>query len=227
LVQEFMPAIRAAHERQIPISIDELNSASCAGAVGASDTFAEALWSLEVAFELARAGADAIDFHSNNGTHYAAFLFQSSTGPGGIAYRVAVQPLYYGMLFFAQATQGGARWLPVTTDAGAPVKLWAMLDIHDIVRVAALNKDPGQPRDVSLELAPARGTGALVRLSAPALDAKSGITLGGRTFDGTTDGRPLGADGSERVPVDGSGRYAFTLPPATAALLTIDGAAAP
>ena len=49
-------AVRAAHARGIPLRADELNSVSCGGARGVSDTFASALWVLDTLFNMARVG---------------------------------------------------------------------------------------------------------------------------------------------------------------------------
>ena len=55
--------------------------------------------------------------------------------------------------------------------------------------------------------------------------AKTGITLAGQTFDGTSDGTPSGRRAVEKVEgkvVDGKLTYAVQLPPLSAAMLVLD-----
>ena len=67
-------AIAAAHAcGGIPLRADELNSVSCGGARGVSDTFASALWVLDTLFNLARVGVDGVNIHTFAGAIYEPF----------------------------------------------------------------------------------------------------------------------------------------------------------
>ena len=82
-----------------------------------------------------------------------------------------------------------------------------------------LRRGAGDPADLDLQL-PGRGPAHVARLQASSLDARTGVSLGGSTFDGSTDGRPRGTAGTERVDPAG-GTYRLRLPAASGALVTL------
>src|SRR6202035_257086 len=115
------PAVRAAHLRGIKVRLDEINSVACGGSPGVSDTFASALWALEVSFELARVGVDGVNFHTFPGAAYQLFNFEG-TGSGRTA---RVYPEYYGLMMFAQAAPSGSRLLASPGLRAGRVGVWA------------------------------------------------------------------------------------------------------
>ncbi len=131
-----------------------------------------------------------------------------------------VRPFYYGMLLFAQAAPGQSQLLPVQTTSAANIKAWATRDEHGTIRVLLLNKDLEAAGQVSVQLATSSTAATVAYLQAPALDATSGITLGGQTFDGTADGHARGQQQTVAV-APRNGAYLVDLPHASAALLTI------
>ena len=58
------PYVAAAHARGVQFRLDELNSVSCSGKRGVSDTFASALWMLDTLFNMASVGVDGVNIHS-------------------------------------------------------------------------------------------------------------------------------------------------------------------
>ena len=80
-----------------------MNSASCSGKQGVSDTFASALWVLDTLFNLAAVGVDGVNVHSLPGAAYELFTFQHTSS----GWQAFVHPEYYGMLMFAQAFPPG------------------------------------------------------------------------------------------------------------------------
>ena len=58
---------------QPPVPVAEMNSASCQGAKGVSDTFASALWALDTMFNFASVGVDGVNFHMLPGSNYELF----------------------------------------------------------------------------------------------------------------------------------------------------------
>ncbi|MGH2926677.1 MAG: hypothetical protein ACRDL8_00550, partial [Solirubrobacteraceae bacterium] len=62
-----------AHRRGLQFRLAEMNSASCEGARGVSDTFASALWALDTMFNLAAAGVDGVNVHMLPGSAYELF----------------------------------------------------------------------------------------------------------------------------------------------------------
>ena len=55
----------------------------------------------------------------------------------------------------------------------------------------------------------------------PAVDATTGITLGGQTWDGSPDGAPQGTAATEMIPID-HGAARVTLPPLDAVVVTLN-----
>jgi hypothetical protein len=218
LAAPMAPFINVAHRHNLPFRVAEMNSASCQGAKGVSDTFASALWALDTMFQFASVGVDGVNFHMLPGSNYELFtVSHSATG----AWQAFVHPEYYGLLMFAQAFPPGSRLLQTTAAAG-PVKVWATQGGDGAVRVTLINKDPSAEHDVSLSVAGATVAGSLETLQAPSVSATDGVTLGGQTFgDETTTGTLPTPSSTPLAPV--AGTYTVPLPAGSAALLTIGG----
>jgi hypothetical protein len=203
--------VRAVRSKGISVRVSEVNSATCGGAQGVSDSFASALWGADLLFGMAEAGVAGVNLHTWTGAWYAPVYFGAVT---------TVRPLLYGMLLFDRAVPNGARLMRVAQRRSDPVKVWATRDAVRAVRVAVINKDPRHPHVVSLKLPRGLGSGTLERLLAPTLASRSGVTFAGQSFEaGAFDGRLHGAVRSTRVARRGR-IYRFRLPAASAALLT-------
>jgi hypothetical protein len=192
-----------------------MNSATCGGVPGISDTFASALWAPGALFAMARAGVSGVDLHSWPRAPYAPFAFTTPRAGGA---RAHARPLYYGLLLFADAAGQGSRLLPtrMTTDSG--VRAWATLTRSGGLRVIAVNPSSSSTARVTVALRGAGARPAVLRLMrAPGLRARHGVSLGGRSIG--ADGRLHGRDRAAPV-VPAAGRYAFSLPPASAGLLS-------
>src|SRR6266516_1317491 len=103
---------------RLPYRLVETNSVYNEGQPGVSDTLGAALWGLELMFEAAAAGAAGINFHAgvhnfHAGDDKAYTPIARSAGGGHRA-----QPLYYGMLMFAQAARGALVPARLTSDSG-------------------------------------------------------------------------------------------------------------
>jgi hypothetical protein len=216
IAQAVAPYVGPTHASGLPFRVDEMNSASCSGKRGVSDTFASALWVLDTLFNLANVGVDGVNIHSLPGAAYELFTFKHTSS----GWEAFVHPEYYGMLMFAQAFPAGARPLPVSVSPSGPLKVWATHAPDSQTRVVVINKDPANTYQVQLHVAGLSGQAHLERLEAPSVDSTSGVTLGGETFgDETTTGTLPGPPQTETVtPV--LGNYTVTLPPGSAALLT-------
>ena len=220
---EIARAVSQARAAGLRLRITESNSVGCAGAEGVSDGFGAALWAADWTFALAANGVAGVNFH-NSSPLYQAYTTRGVKG----VYRGLVRPLYYGLLFFAEATPHGARILASTNEAqiraGANVKVWSTYDAEDgVVRVAVISKGRGPRNAGTVEVAVpgASGAGSVRRLSGPGLTARGGVRWAGRAFRSpTTDGRLAGRAAAERV-AGSEGRYGFHLPAASAALLTV------
>ncbi|MBV8955639.1 MAG: hypothetical protein JO153_14845 [Solirubrobacterales bacterium] len=225
LAMQLSASVAVAHAHGLPFRLDELNSASCSGARGVSDTFASALWVLDTLFELAANGVDGVNFHTLPGAAYEPFTFTRR----GSSWRAFVHPLYYGALAFAQAFPLRARLLPVTVpaaggagaDAGAAVKVWATQAPDGRIHVVAINKQATAPAQLQLQLPGAPSVATVESLSAPGLGATSGVTLGGQTFGAQTATGVLPPPGATPVAPDpSSGAYNVQVPAGSAVILT-------
>jgi hypothetical protein len=215
LADSVIPAAHAAHATGDAIRVDELNSVACGGAPGVSNAFASALWIVDALFEMARIGIDGVNIHTFNSATYAPFHVDRVSG----VWSARVRPAYYGLLLFAQAAPPGSHLLDVGGARGS-LRAWATHARDGRTRVLLIN-DSRHGRQVALRLPGVHGGGTLKRLLAPGLGATAGVTLGGQTFGAaTTTGQLAGAPITQAVSPRGSS-YAVSLPPASAALLTV------
>ncbi len=214
--------VRQSQQYGKSLLLSEINSVSCGGTNGVSNSFASALWGADVMFNLSSVGVRSAQFHGGSGGYYGPFSFSAvKNSSGQYVYTATVNPLYYGMLLFAQAASNHSQLLPVSAQTSGNVKVWATMDSKNVVRVLAINKDINASGNAKIQLSSPRSNGSLVRLTAPSASATTGVTLGGQTFDGTTDGKPVGAQVNTSV-TPTNGIYTFSLPATSAALLTIN-----
>lgn len=184
---------------------------------GVVNTMASALWGTDLAFELIQSGFTGLNWRVAPNVEYSQpFKFTES---GGV-YTPTINPLYYGMVLFANATANQARLLSVSATETGNIKIWATKDNQGTIRVVALNKDLNISGNARIQLSGTSGSGTLVRLTAPSVSAKTGLTLAGQTFDGTKTGKPVGTYTSTSLSST-NGTYVFSLPKASAAMLTI------
>jgi hypothetical protein len=216
--------LTAAQQASLPFRIGELNSINCGGQLGVSNSFSSALWAMDIAFAYANAGVNGVNFLAtadpNNADAYTPFDFTYTETSGIRTYSIRnINPLYYGMLLFAQAVQNKAQLLPVSIATNANIKAWATIDSNKTIRLLLLNKDETTSGAVSISL-PSYGQATITRLTAPSYSSTTGVVLGGQTFDGSTNGTPQGSAYSEIVQ-SSAGTYTVALPSVSAALVTI------
>jgi hypothetical protein len=208
------PYISLVHSRGIQFRVDELNSVSCRGKRGVSDTFASALWMLDTLFNLASVGVDSINVHSLPGAAYELFTINHRKS----TWQAFVHPEYYGMLMFAQAFPPGAQLLSVNEPSG-PVKIWATRATDGRTRLVIINKDPDNVQTVQVSVPRSGGPASLDWLRAPSVLATSGVTLGSQSFGSATRSGLLKP--AETTPITAvGGSYTVQLPPGSAVLLT-------
>jgi hypothetical protein len=161
----------------VPYRICETNSFSGGGRAGVSDTLAAALWVLDFMFVLASAGCLGVNMET--GVNQRGFIsFYSPIGDDEQGHYWAA-PEYYGMLAFAQS--GAGRIIRSTVDASnRNITVHATQHTKDRTVVTLINKEPSWDAVVVINAGQSASfrSGTLVRLSAPSLDSKSGITLG-------------------------------------------------
>lgn len=219
LARTVAPFVALAHARGRRFRVDELNSVSCGGVRGVSDTFGSALWALDTLFELARVGVDGVNVHTLPGAAYQPFGFTQHNG----RWSAFVHPVYYGLLMFAGATPPGARMLPIDGTAARGAKLWATVAPDQAIRYVLINKS-ARSRTVRLRPPLLARTATLEQLRAPSLGSTVGVTIGGQTFGASTDTGMLSGPRVKTVIRAAHGRYAVRLAAHSAAMLTVCGA---
>ena len=208
--------IALAHAHGLQVRIDEVNTISCGRAPAVDESFASALWVLQTLFAFARTGADGVNIHTYAGSPYALFKFHDDHGDwSAVAY-----PEYYGMRMFAQAAPAGSRLLSVAGAQRARVHAWATRASGGRVHVVLINTGP-RGRTVAIRVGGGAAAATVERLLAPSLGARTGVTIGGQSFTGTSaDGLPSGQAKIEHA-ARWHGAYRVRVPGASAALLTI------
>jgi hypothetical protein len=208
--------VAAAHARHVALRVDEMNSDSCGAAPGVSDAFASALWALDAVFQMARVGADGVNLHSYPSATYQLFKFTHRDG----RWSAFVAPEYYGLEMFAQAAPARARLLGVSGALGK-VRPWATRAPDGTLHIVLINEDTAASRTVAVRLPGVSRPATLTRLLGSAVSASTGVTLGGQTYGSATSTGTL-AGRSTVVVVKKTGfGYVVTVPPASAAMLTI------
>lgn len=218
LVDTLGPYFASARRDRLPVRVSEFNSAVCGGVAGVSDSFAAALWAPDALFALAGRGVRQVDVHTWAGAYYAPLVVGRSDGR-----QVArPRPLYYGLMLFALAAPPSSRLVPVRVSNPGATRAWATVDHRGVVRVLLINRSGSANRQVRVRLPGAGSVGRLTLLRASGLDARGGVTLGGRELPAS--GRLPPSLRGGRVSTRG-GQARFTLPAASAALLTVPVAA--
>jgi hypothetical protein len=219
MARSLLPAARLAHAAGLPLRLTELNSVTCGGRPGVSNTFATALWAPDALFSLVRAGVNAVNLHVRADTVNSPFAI---TARG-----LRARPLLYGLALFARMLGPDARLVrPVTHPGrGTDLSVWAVRvgpARPGVLRVLLIDKGVRSLR-VSLRV-PSGGSATVQRLLAPSAAATSGVTLAGRR---------LGADGRWHGPLvapalgAGPSGYTVGVPARSAALVTVTGGRRP
>jgi hypothetical protein len=203
-------AVQAAHRAGLPLRLSELNSVTCGGVRGVSNTMATALWAPDALFELLRVGVSSVSIHVRAHAYNAAFSLRS--------HGLVAHPLLYGMVMFNRMLGADPRLvsLRLRARAGLHLKAWAVRSGRRTLRVLLINKGH-RPAGVGLTL-PAQGSATVQRLLAPSVNARRGVTLSGQHLgaNGEWQGRlAVAAISPQRR------GYALSVPRYSAALLTV------
>lgn len=208
------PGVRAAvglaHRAGLPFRLTELNSVTCGGRSGVSDTFATALWAPDALFELLRAGVDGVNVHVRARAINAAFAVN---GHG-----LTARPLLYGLVLFARTLGPQAQLVHLRLHARRwlHLKVWAVRVSGDVLHVLVINKSD-HAAGVDLRL-PATRPATVERLLAASARSRAGVTLGGQQL--AHDGRWHGQLVSQTL-TRGARGYELKIRGVSAALLTV------
>ncbi len=207
------PVVQLAGSAGLPFRLTEINSITCGGLAGVSDTFATALWAPDAIFEVMRAGAHGANLHERETAINDPFAFDESG--------LVVHPLLYGLILYARTMGPNAHLVPaaVHTTASPHFKVWAVASGRSTLRVLLLNKG-ASPVTTRLAL-PASRLASVQRLIAATPNSEAGVTLGGQHLDARA--RWAGQPTHEAIaPIRGA--YDVRVPGYSAALVSVDGA---
>ena len=196
-----------AQGAKIPWRMSETNSCYNGGQAGVSDVFASALWGIDYMFTLAGRNSTGVNFHGGGSGTYTPIAVS-----GG---QVTARPLYYALLMFRAAARGRLAPLTVSTN-GVNLTAYGALDGDGTLRVMVINKDQNQAAAVSIIPGASYASALAMTLSASALDATTGITLGGAAVG--TDGSWLPAQLTNIA--GGSGSFKTTVASGSAVLVS-------
>lgn len=202
---------RASAQAGLPFRVGETGSASMGGKDGVSDVFASALWSVDYMFSLAARQVEGVNFHSFFSCRgYTPFCFQKG--------RYHVHPMYYGMLLFQMAGAGKMVAIQPAEPSRVNISAHGVAGPDGRLRVLFINKSLTTPAQADVTAPPRYVKGELIRLVAPSVTAKEGITLAGAAVqsDGTWTPKPATALAVAR------GQMTVLLPAASAALVILD-----
>lgn len=212
LQDEFNGMKATMQESGLPFRLAETNSCYQGGKQGVSDTFASALWSADLMYQLASAGGMGINFH---GGGYGWYTPIAGTQEDGFLTR----PIYYGMLLFAQAGAGQLVESKLDPpDRAALLTAYGLRSNTGAIKVAAFNKNTDRGVRLTVDAGQRALRAIALRLHAPRVDDTTDTTFGGS---------PVGAAGAwsamrkETLDVE-NGAAIIELPAASAALITFE-----
>jgi hypothetical protein len=210
MADALMPAINSALRAGLKLRLTELNSVTCGGRDGVSNTFATALWAPDALFELAARHVDGVNIHVPRHTFNAAFVM-TNTG-------VSARPLLYGLILFARTLGPDAELLRthMRTSRAPALKVWAVRVRGGAVHVLLINKGR-RPVRTTVAVRPT-GPAELERLLAPTVSARAGVTLGGQHL--SSSGAWVGRPATQVISATRRG-YRLIVPAYSAALLQI------
>jgi hypothetical protein len=187
MVRTIRPALKLAHKAGLSFRLTEVNSVTCGGTKGVSNTFATALWAPDALFELMRAGVEGVHLHARVESINRPFSFNSRG--------LQTRPLLYGLLLFRRMLGGGHAGLVPVRVRSSPklhLKVWAVREtlgdqvkgipfIGNTLNVLLINKGNG-PALINLHL-PASAPAFVQRLLAPSASSTVGVTLEGQQLN--------------------------------------------
>jgi hypothetical protein len=217
----YMAVSRAS---RIPFRMDELNSVSCGGRPGISDTFASALWATDYVSQTMAAGVAGVNLQGNpaNCLGYSPVCAASA---GRLARGLlTAQPVWYSLLLTSALVGDRPLRTTVSSAKGPNVAVRSLLAPDGSLHVVIVDEDPAGSPPVAVRLGVGkrfRSATALL-LTGPSPEATSGVTLGGTAVSPDGGWRPPSRLGS--MPALG-GEITVTLPSSSAALVTAAPAA--
>jgi hypothetical protein len=218
-------SLTAARAHNLGYRTDETNSEAGGGVHGVSDVYASALWAMHYALATVARGA-GINFHgflgvcghpTVNGKNDYYTPICAATDADQKAGVMTAAPEFYGLWLAGRL--GPGQFQPVAVAGANNLVAYAVKGDDGARRVALIEKSPtGSKLSVSVTIGGV-GTAQVLRLTAPALTATSGIAIQGAALDGAGH---LALGEPERIPL-AAGVLTVDLATGSAALITVGG----
>jgi hypothetical protein len=177
---------KVASQYNLPFRFTETNTFYNGGAVGVSDAYGAALWTVDYLFQLAEAGAAGANIHGGGDTSYAPI----SDFKGIVK---SISPQFYGLLLFALAGAGQLRRTTITA-GGVNATAYAVATSSQL-NVVIINKDATQNLQVTLDAGQNISSANLLMMTGDSLTAATGVAIQGATVSADnsfTPGAPYG-----------------------------------
>ncbi|MDB4901257.1 MAG: hypothetical protein JWQ63_538 [Mucilaginibacter sp.] len=167
-------------KNQLPFRISECNSVFGGGKSGVSDIFASSLWALDFMWAVAENKGQGINFHGGG----RFFVYTPIADENGV---FTARPEYYAMLAFKYGGTGKTIIPIASNEPGYNLSVHACVNTDNSYSITLINKDEFKNFSFNIQLSKTASTVKIDRLTAPAIDSKTGITFAGSTVnsDGT------------------------------------------
>ena len=203
----------------IRFRLDETGSVSCGGAPGISDTFASALWALDISVRAMTTGISGLNFEGNV-QHCDTYTPVCARTPARLrSGTLSPQPEWYALLLTRFLV--GDRPLAVHVSPARPdIDVAALLSRGGAVHLVVVDDAPAgaDVTDLHVSVGTRFARAQILTLAAPSVSALTGVTLGGAA---------VRANGSwtapRRLPVVRArgGTISITVRPTTGTLVTL------
>lgn len=172
LEKELAGMQKTHRETGLPFRMTETNSCYQGGKRGVSNTFASALWGMELMYQLAASGSLGINFHGGGFGQYTPIAGARQEG-------FEARPIYYGMLLFAEAGAGQLVKNTLSEPQPEDTVVAYSLKTGSGLKTVVLNKNAGSALRLAVDPGQKAEKATVLMLSGPSLEATSGVTLGG------------------------------------------------
>lgn len=162
------------------VGINDIRLTNDSGIDGITNSFAAALWAVDISMELAILSGCFINFYNPMGPSNQSFF--------GAAPSFDPSALYYGALFaiYAMRDQPIIYYTSVAAGTSQNIKAYG-LDVGTDYRVLILNKDMNANASGNVEITLQYASGMrCMYLSAPSLSSTTNITFAGMNFVGNS-----------------------------------------
>ena len=199
---------KASKQAGLPYRITESNSIWGGGKQGVSDTFAGTLWALDLMWSIAANNGQGINFHGGELVYSPI-----SVTPDG---QCTANAVYYAMLAFKYGASGGTI-IPVNIADNRPNYNAYACSTTDGYTMTIINKE--QKKDISLTVNAGKTVTSInvMRLTAPAVDAKTGIAFAGAAVQSDGTFSPVNQEESQI----GKSSFTIKVPAASAVIVLI------